>query len=264
MAKKRRTRAGHKASATRTCGQIEGIVAAETPDLSRLTLLRLTLREKLDVIKTLDAEIVDSIDNEAELTREIEQADTYRETLFSALVKADKLLEATPTRTPPPVGTAPTVATRSNPVTFPKLQIRRFNRDLTRWTGFWQSFDAAVNSNGDLSRIEKFNYLTSLLDGTARKAVAGFALTDENYHQAIATLQKRFGDTQQIVSKHMEALLQIESVSSSHDVKALRRQFDNINTHTQSLASLKVEEESYQSLLCPVLVGKLLPTCSSS
>ncbi len=260
LAKKRRTRAGHKASATRTCGQIEGIVTADAPDLSRLALLRLTLREKLDTIKTLDAEIVDAIDDETELTREIERADAYREeTLFSALIKADKLLEATPTVAPPPVVTPPTGTTRSNLVRLPKLQIRRFNGDLTRWTGFWQSFDAAVNSNADLSRVEKFNYLISLLDGTAREAVAGFALTDENYDQAVATLQKRFGDTQQIISKHMEALLQIESVSSSQNVKALRRQFDNVNTHIRSLASLKVEEESYQNLLCPVLVGKLPP-----
>lgn len=103
LAKKIRTRAGHKASATRTCGQIEGIVAADTPDLSRLALLRMTLKEKLDTIKTLDAEIVDLMDDQTELNREVEQADTYREeTLFSALMKADKLLEATPTRTPPP------------------------------------------------------------------------------------------------------------------------------------------------------------------
>ena len=59
LAKKKPTRAGHKASATRICGQIEGIVAADAPDLSRLALLRLTLKEKLDTIKTLDAEIVD-------------------------------------------------------------------------------------------------------------------------------------------------------------------------------------------------------------
>ena len=82
-------------------------------------------------------------------------------------------------------------------------------------------------------------YFISLLDGAPREAVARLALTKENYDQAITTLQKRFGGTQHIISKHMEALLQIESVSSSQKVKALRRQFDNSNTHVRSLESIR-------------------------
>ena len=74
LAKKKRTRAGHKASATQTVNQIEDIVAApEEPDKTRLALLQL---EKLDTIKNLDAEIVDLIDDETALTSDIEQAVT--------------------------------------------------------------------------------------------------------------------------------------------------------------------------------------------
>ena len=148
LAKKKRTRAGHKACATRTCGQIEGIVAADVPDLSRLALQRLTLKEKLDTIKTLDAEIIDLIDDEGELTREIEQPDTYRETLFSALIKTDEHLEATLSCLPVarfPTLSTPTVTTttRSNLVRLSKLHMRRFNGDLTKWMGLWQSSEAA-------------------------------------------------------------------------------------------------------------------------
>ena len=56
------------------------------PELSRLALLQLTLKENLDTLKTLNAEIVDLIDDETELTQEIEQADTYRETLFHVCI----------------------------------------------------------------------------------------------------------------------------------------------------------------------------------
>ena len=78
-----------------------------------------------------------------------------------------------------------------------------------------------MNSNDDLSGVDKFNYFISLLDGPAREEVAGLSLTEENYDQAVTTLKKRFGGTQQIISKHMELLLQIEAVSSSQNVKAL-------------------------------------------
>ena len=57
----------------------------------------------------------------------------------------------------------------------------------------------------------------------------------------------------------MEALLQVEAVSSSQNVKALRRLFDNISSHMRSLASLKVKDETYGSLLCAVLINKIPP-----
>ena len=46
LAKKKRIRAGHKASATNTIKQIEDILASEMPDKERLSLLRLTLNER--------------------------------------------------------------------------------------------------------------------------------------------------------------------------------------------------------------------------
>ena len=63
--------------------------------------------------------------------------------------------------------------------------------------------------------MEKFNYLNSLLERSAREAVSGLALTAANYCQAIETLKKRFGCKQLIVNKHMDALLQVEAVTSS-------------------------------------------------
>ena len=113
LTKKKRTRAGHKASATRTVKYIEEIVTGEDPDKERLALLQLTLKEKWETIKNLDAEIVDLIDDEAALTEEINQADSYKETLFSAMLKADKLLKDSPTSPPkatPPATTAPAPA----------------------------------------------------------------------------------------------------------------------------------------------------------
>ena len=218
----------------------------------------------METIKNLDAEIVDLIDDETVLTEEIEQADGYKETLFSALLKADKRLKDSPTTPPTSVAATPPATTatplaKPNSVRLPKLHLRHFNGDLTKWTGFWESFEAAVDSNPDLSSVEKFNYLSSLLENTAREAIAGLSLTEANYAEAVSTLKKRFGGTQQIISKHMEALLQVEAVSSSQNVKALRRLFDNISSHMRSLASLKVREETYGSLLCPVLINKIPP-----
>ena len=87
--------------------------------------------------------------------------------------------------------------------------------------------------------------------------MSGLALTSANYHQAIETLKKRFGCKQLIVSQHMDALLQLDAVTSSQNMKALRKLLDGVNSHIHSLQSLGVTQDSYSSLLCPVLVGKL-------
>ena len=147
-----------------------------------IALLQLTLK-KLETIKKLDVEIVDLIDDETVLTEEIEQADSYKETLFSALLKADKILKDLPATPPTSVAatllaTTATPSAKPNSVRLPKLHLRYFNGDLTKWTGFWESFEAVVDSNPDLSSIKKFNYLSSLLENTAREAIAGLSLTE--------------------------------------------------------------------------------------
>ena len=111
LAKKKRIRAGHRASATRTTRQVEDILSSEAPDKERLVLLGLTLNEKLETIKTLDSEVIDLIEDEETLAAEIEQADDYKESIFSALIKIDRVVKAPPPRcSPTPAGTPPRVA----------------------------------------------------------------------------------------------------------------------------------------------------------
>ena len=55
----------------------------------------------------------------------------------------------------------------------------------------------------------------------------------------------------------MEQLLNVEGVSSQHDVKGLRHLYDVIESNVRSLRSLGVSAESYGSLLSAALMSKL-------
>lgn len=55
----------------------------------------------------------------------------------------------------------------------------------------------------------------------------------------------------------MDILLNVEPVTSSHNIKGLRHLYDLVESHTRSLKSLGVTAESYGSLLSPVLLNKL-------
>ena len=144
-------------------------------------------------------------------------------------------------------------------VKLPKLSIKRFNGDLTKWVTFWDSFSSSIHSNPTLSSVDKFNYLSSLLESSAAEAIAGLTLTAANYNEAMETLKKRFGNPQLIVNRHTEALLNIAAVSSNHDVKGLRRLHDSVEAHVRGLRALGVPATSYGGILSSVLVNELPP-----
>ena len=61
---------------------------------------------------------------------------------------------------------------------------------MTQWTSFWNSSKSAILENPTLSDIDKFNYLRSLLERSARESIAGLTLTAPNYKEAVFILEK--------------------------------------------------------------------------
>ena len=232
---KKRVRAGHKSSATRMMTRVKEMLASEESlDLSKLNQLRMSLKEKLEEIKVLDGEILSPVKDE-EVDDEIAQADLYKEKIYSTLILIEKAtgpMSAAIAAVPSPLTTAATTPTsassHSNKVRLPKLTIKPFNGKLTAWTPFWDSFNSAIHENPELSKVDKFNYLRSMVTHGALEAISGLTLTGANYDKAIEILWKRFGNKQLIINKHMEQLLNTDGVTSQHDVKGLRHLYDVI------------------------------------
>ena len=233
LARKKRTRAGHRASATRLINQATTAMGAEDVDTDQLSLIRQLLVEKVETLKIIDNKVAELVPD-AELEDEILSVDEYKEKVYGVLAKLNRALgpttsptpttvaraeplptaghltpaaktghsvtkPRTPTETQPPSVTPPPTADR---VKLPKISLPHFRGNLMRWTTFWDSFDSAVHTNARLSEIDKFNYLRSLLEGTAYDAIAGLALSAANYGEAVKILKKRFGNRQLIISKH--------------------------------------------------------------
>ena len=114
-----------------------------------------------------------------------------------------------------------------------------------------------IHQNPDLSDIDRFNYLKSLLEKSAADAIAGLALTAANYDEAILILKKRFGNKKQIVGRHMDLLLNVDAVTSDQNLKGLRHLCDHVESHVHSVKSLGVTSDNYGSLLASVLMNKL-------
>jgi len=197
LPKKRRIRAGHRSSATRLLTRIDAALAATPTDSDQLSQLKFCLKEKLETLKLLDAEIVE-LTPEEELVEEIEQTDEYKENVYCALTRIDKALRvssttATAVDPPPPPATTRHTSPPAHKVRLPKLTLPHFSGDAMKWPTFWDSYESAVHNSPDLSDVDKFNYLRSLLEWTAYEAIAGLTLSTANYREAIDILKKRYG-----------------------------------------------------------------------
>ena len=104
-----------------------------------------------------------------------------------------------------------------------------------------------MHKNPSISKVDKFNYLNSLLEGAARRAVQGLTLTEANYEH---------GRPQQIISAHMDELIKLQP-SHNDRPASLRYIYDRISVHVRGLASLGISTEQYGSLLIPVVMSKL-------
>ena len=150
-------------------------------------------------------------------------------------------------------------ATQAQPNTtkLPKLELKKFYGDPCKWPTFWDCFSTAIDKKTNLPDVDKFNYLKGLLEGSAAATISGLALTSENYKNAVELLRNRFGNEQVIINSHMNALMNMTSLKSASDLKALRKFYDDIEAHVRGLESMKVLKQEYGSMMISVLMAKL-------
>ena len=95
------------------------------------------------------------------------------------------------------------------------------------------------------------------LERQAKRTVEGFNITNENYQKALDLLCERFGNTQVIITTHMNELLKIKYLKSDKDVTSLRQLYDTLEVHIRSLLSLNIDSQSYGTLISPVVMKRL-------
>ena len=112
-----------------------------------------------------------------------------------------------------------------------------------------------VDKNPTLSPVQKFNYLNARLNGEAKRVVAGFPLTGDNYVHSVHLLKERFGQPQKLVNAHTQALLDLQA--PTNELSSLQFFHDSMETHIRGLLALGETTESYGTLLVPIILAKL-------
>jgi len=117
------------------------------------------------------------------------------------------------------------------------------------WLTFWDSFQAAIHLDRNLTGAQKFNYLKYQFEGDAARKIEGPPLTDLNYSHVVAILQDRFGQPHKLTAAHMKALLELPRPFNS--LTSLRVFRDSIESHSHGLSSLGKSEQTIGEIIVP-------------
>ena len=133
----------------------------------------------------------------------------------------------------------------------PKLVLPKFRGDITTFSTFIDSFESAIDKNPELFVIDKFNYLCSLAESRAARAIQGLTLSEVNYEAAKEILKQKYGRPQQVIAAHTDELLKIPSCVGEKSSQ-LRYVYDKVS---RGLESLGVTAEQNGSMLIWWWVG---------
>ena len=223
----RKFRNGHRKFAQKTIEDAKGLITEGNPiEVKRLKFLRTALETKYSELQSLDREIVDLVDDVKVIDTEVSESCELMSAIQECIVEFESALEAQQSQgksqefpsVVQPVS-ADSAGTSQGHVSkvfthakLPKLELKKFHGNPMHWYPFWESFESAVQKNPNLSSVDKFNYLKSLLTGTAQSSVTGLALTSANYEKAVNLLKQRFGNRQMVISSHIEVLTKLPKV----------------------------------------------------
>ena len=82
-------------------------------------------------------------------------------------------------------------------------------------------------------------------------------MSNANYDAAVVLLKERYGDPQNIINAHMDALVNLLSVENSRDLQSLRRLYDEVEANVRALSALGRNIEEYGGLLLSLMFHKI-------
>ncbi|XP_037521503.1 uncharacterized protein LOC119398758 [Rhipicephalus sanguineus] len=266
----RKKRGALRAGVTRALTLLTDLLQQPDPDASQISGHMDYLKDKETALSHLDDVILETTDEE-NLDQEVGTAQEYNEKILYAVSRAKFWLQerernagtqARATEPGPSYIGSPNSGDaagqvrehRQRSVQLPKLQIPTFDGSLRGWQSFWDHFDATIHTNAELPRIEKFKYLLTYLTGSAKRAIEGIRLAEQNYDLAIKTFTDRFGRRDLLVNEHIDHLLVLSAVKCSSEVQKLRLLRDNVQFHVSALEGLGVSPDQYTVVLNRVLM----------
>lgn len=138
----------------------------------------------------------------------------------------------------------------------PNIDLPTFNGEYDQWITFRDTFEAIIDTNTNLTKIQKFHYLQSAVKGRASQCFQSLSLSNDTYDAAWNLLKSRFENKQLIVHHHIQAILDLP-VLSKESASNLRKLIDDVRQHLCALTKLSQPVQTWDTLLIHLITPKL-------
>lgn len=253
----RKERRAQRSQATKLINQIEEYKENNEYQV-KLSALKIQLGMKREELRILDKEqLVNTTDQELE--QEIEDAESYQFKLIEAIQKINVILDQKEQEKKKDVESYD-VKIGATPLNakLPKLQLPKFNGQVNQWRPFLQAFEATIHNRNNLTKIEKLNYLISLLQGEAAKTVEGFDLIEENYEDVLKVLKDKYGNRENLINHHLKSLMELKPAKNISNLGELKKIVSDIIIHLRTLKNIGMSIKQNSEIL-KVKVKELIP-----
>jgi len=138
----------------------------------------------------------------------------------------------------------------------PPISLPEFDGSYEKWVTFFDTFNAMINNNSQLSNVEKFYYLQASLKKEAASVIESIEISDSNYQLAWNLLVDRFKNKKLVIRGHLKQIFELPNVTRD-SYSALRNFTDNFLKHFRSLENLNEPVALWSTILIYLLVSKL-------
>jgi len=126
------------------------------------------------------------------------------------------------------------------------------------WYDFYSMFITTIDSNSDLTNVEKLQHLRSFLRDAALETIRSLEISDGNCAIAFDLLQNRFDNRRLVYQAHVTEILGLKAVQSGF-VSTLRKLSDKFNAYIRALKGLGTTEQIAGCIIVQVLFQRLDP-----
>lgn len=262
-----------KGRLTKFTDYLKTIQGLKSGDITSIQAKELSLRlaKFQDLFKTFD-ELQSEIESLcSDVDEQLDEREATECNFYSALSVAQDLIEATPSQ----INRANSVGEQSNcspqqsncsqafnGVKLPTIHLPKFDGNLLTWLEFKDTFNSMINCNNSIPDINKFHYLRSALEGSARGVIKSIEFTSNNYKLAWELLCERYDNKNILINNHLKALVTVEKCSRE-SYKALRYLVDHMSKNLRALDTLGQPTDKWDALVLFIIASKLDPVSST-
>lgn len=141
-------------------------------------------------------------------------------------------------------------------VKLPTINLPTFSGKYEHWVSFFDTFNALIDKNENLSEVQKLHYLKASLVYDAAKVLSNLELTSTNYKIAIDLLKEQYENTRLIVQNHIKCLFDLPQLQK--DSPAILKQVVNtVQTNLRALESQGQHTEYWDQIIIHLITTKL-------